>query len=251
MQISAVIIDDEQNNIDNLRELLRTYCPVVQVIACANNVTDGRKAIQENAPDIVFLDIQMPDASGFDLLKQLPHKNFEVIFVTAYDKYAIQAIRFSAIDYLLKPINVNELQHAVEKAIRTCEAKAQNHKLENLIHLLKWQQNKEEHRIALVTMKETRFVKPGEIVRCESSNTYCTFYLNDGAQLLVSRPIFQFEEILKEYGFIRCHQSHLVNKNFIKSWVKEDGDYLLLFNGMQVPISRHKKEMIKQTLRIP
>jgi len=172
MQISAVIIDDEQNNIDNLRELLRIYCPSINVISHAHNVAAGKNCLLENNPDIVFLDIQMPDASGFDLLKQLSHKNFEVIFVTAYDQYAIQAIRFSAIDYLLKPINVDDLQHAVEKAVKTCEAKAQNHKLENLIHLLKWQQNKEEHRIALVTLKETRFVKPGEIVRCESSNTY-------------------------------------------------------------------------------
>lgn len=248
MQLRAVIIDDELNNVDNLKQLLKNYCPQVAVVATANSVEEGKLVISEHYPDVVFLDIQMPAHNGFDLLRQLKQRNFEVIFVTAYDQYAIQAMRFSAIDYLLKPINVDELTSAVERAVKSHELKMQNHKLENLIHFLRWQQNKEEHRIALLTTKETRFVKPEEIVRCESSNNYSTFYLSDGESLLVCKPIFQFEEMLTGYGFLRCHQSHLVNKKYIKSWVKGEGDHLVLYNGMQVPVSRNKKDMIKDAL---
>ena len=134
----------------------------------------------------------MPGKNGFDLLTQINQRNFEVIFVTAYDQYAIQAMRFSAIDYLLKPINVDELTGAIERAVNSIEIKMNNQKLENLMHFLKWQQNKEEHRIALVTNKETRFVKTEEIIRCESSNNYTNIFITDGTQLLVSRPIFYF-----------------------------------------------------------
>lgn len=249
MKIRSVIIDDEINNVDNLSQLLKAYCPQIDIVADANSAEEGKKIIIEHRPDIIFLDIQMPDHSGFELLKQLDSRKFEVIFITAYDQYAIQAMRFSAVDYLLKPIDVEELQFAVAKAIKNHELKTQNHELLNLIHLLKWQQNKEEHRIGLTTLKETRFVKPSEIIRCESSNNYSTFYLNDDEQLLVSRPIFEYEEMLKEYGFIRCHQSHLVNKHFVKSWLKEYGDFLLMFNGMEVPVSRNKKNAVKDSLK--
>ena len=246
--MKAVLIDDEKHNIENLRELLGVYCPQVEIAGTAANADEGKRLIMQSQPDIIFLDIQMPQKSGFDLLKELNTYDFEVIFVTAHDQYAIQAMRFAAVDYLLKPIDINDLQAAVDRAIKKQRLKEQNRQLENLIHLLKGQQNKEDQRIALTTLKETRFVKTGEIVRCESSNNYSTFYLQDGEQLLVCRPIYEFEEILKDYGFIRCHQSHLVSKKFIKSWKKEYGDFLLLMNGNEVPISRNKKEAVKKAL---
>lgn len=246
--MKAVLVDDEKHNIDNLRGLLGSYCPQVEIAGMAANADEGKRLIMQARPDIVFLDIQMPQKSGFDLLKELSSYDFEVIFVTAHDQYAIQAMRFSAVDYLLKPIDINELQSAVDRAIKRQRLKEQNRQLENLIDLLKSQQNKEEQRIALNTLKETRFVKTGEIVRCESSNNYSTFYLQNGEQLLVCRPIYEFEELLKDYGFIRCHQSHLVNKKFIKSWKKEYGDFLLLTNGDEAPVSRNKKELVKKAL---
>jgi len=246
--MKAVLIDDEKHNIDNLRELLSTYCPQVGIIGTAANADDGKTLIMRARPDIICLDIQMPQKNGFDLLKELNTYDFEVIFVTAHDQYAIRAMRFAAVDYLLKPIDINELQSAVDRAMKRQQLKEQNRQLENLIDLLKSRQNKEDQRIALNTLKETRFVKTGEIIRCESSNNYSTFYLQDGEALLVCRPIFEFEEILKDYGFIRCHQSHLVNKKFIKSWKKEYGDFLLLMNGNEVPVSRNKKEAVKKAL---
>jgi len=247
--IKAVLIDDEKNNLDNLAQLLKNCCPSVNIVAIARNADEGRNIILQHNPDLVFLDIQMPRKTGFDLLQSLTRYDFEVIFVTAYDQYGIQAVKFAAVDYLLKPINVDELQSAVNRAIEKSNKKKQNLQLENLIQLLQQQQNKEEHRIALTTLKETRFIYTRQIVRCESSNNYSTFYLADGEKLLVSRPIHEYEDILKGYGFIRCHQSHLVNKKYIKSWVKEDGGYLLLDNGAQIPISRNKKDMVSEALR--
>jgi two-component system LytT family response regulator len=248
MKTKAVIIDDEKNNIDNLSILLHKYCPQIEVGASAMNAVDGKEIILQQNPDIVFLDIQMPEKNGFDLLKSLNNYSFEIIFVTAYDQYGIQAVKFAAIDYLLKPINTEELKDAVNKAVLKSEAKKQNLQLENLLQLLQYNQQKEEHRIALTTAKETRFIKPQEIIRCESSNNYTTFFLTSKEKILVSKPIYEYEEMLNEYGFIRCHQSHLANKKFIKSWVKEDGGYLLMEDNSQIPVSRQKKEQLKQIL---
>lgn len=246
--IRAVIVDDEKNNIENLQGLLHRYCRQVVVEATAANAEAGITIIAELKPELVFLDIQMPGKNGFELLQSLPQHEFELIFVTAFDQYGIQAVKFSAIDYLLKPVNVEELKAAVEKVEEKSRKKKQNLQLENLLELLQHKQQKNEHRLALSTAKETRFVNPIQIVRCESSNVYTSFYLADGQNIMVSKPIFEYEELLKDYGFIRCHQSHLVNKRYITSLIKEDGAYLLLEDGSQIPISRNKKESITEAL---
>lgn len=246
--LSAVIIDDEQNNIDNLQYLLATYCPQVQVLATAKNADTAEQVIQQYQPDLLLLDIQMPGRNGFELLQSLTGYLFEVIFVTAFDQYGIQAVKFAAIDYLLKPINTEELIAAVQKVVARNRYKQQNLQVENLLQLIQHQQQKEEHRIALPTTRETRFVRTKDIIRCESSNNYTTFYFVDNNSLMVSRPIYEYEELLSSYGFIRCHQSHLVNKRYIKSWIKEDGGYLLLEDMSQIPISRQKKDWLKAEL---
>ncbi len=243
--IKAVIIDDEQNNIDNLSILLQQHCPQVDIVAVALNAILGENIILKHNPDLIFLDIQMPDKNGFELLKSLNNYSFEIIFVTAYDQYGIQAVKFSAIDYLLKPINIEELKLAVQKAIAKSALKKQNLQLENLIQLLQQKQHKAFHRIALQSAKETRFVETEKIIRCESSNNYSTFFLVNNEKIITSKPIFEYEEMLQDYGFIRCHQSHLVNKKFIKSWVKKDGGFLLLEDQTEIPVSRQKKDYIK------
>jgi len=242
--IRAILIDDEKNNLDNLSRLLSLHCPDVRVEAVALNAAEGRELILRTHPELVFLDIQMPGKSGLELLQELPQHDFEIIFVTAYDQYGIQAVKFAAVDYLLKPISVQELQEAVGKATVRSREKKKNGQLENLLQLLQRQQYKDEHRIALTTLKETRFLFTRQIVRCESDNNYSHFFLDDGEKLLVSKPIYEYEALLKEYGFIRCHQSHLVNKKHVKSWVREDGGFLLLDNGTTVPVSRNKKEAV-------
>lgn len=248
MLISAVIIDDEKNNIDNLSVMLKDLFPTLNIIGEAANAVDGEQLIIQLKPDIVFLDIQMPGKNGFELLTSLPAHHFELIFVTAFDQFGIQAVKFSAIDYLLKPVDAEELRKAVQKAINRTAEKKQNRQLENLLDVLQNQHHKDDHRIALPSSKEIRFIRTKEITRCESSNNYTTFYIQNGESIVTSKPIFEYEEILQGYGFIRCHQTHLVNKRFIKSLVKQDGGYLLLEDGTKIPISRQKKELVRKEL---
>lgn len=245
----AIIIDDELNNIENLRALLRKYCPGVMVVATASSAQEGKTCIQEHPPDLVFLDIQMPGENGFDLLKSISIYSFEVIFVTGYDKYGIQAIRFSAIDYLLKPIDHLELIAAVQRANLKLLEKRHNTQLENLMKMMQENQHRADHRVALSSTKETRFVKTSEIIRCEAENNYTVFHLFGGEKIIASRPMFEYDELLAEYGFLRCHNSHLINKTFVKSWIKEDSGYLLMEDGKQVPISRLKKDIVKAGLK--
>lgn len=244
--ISAVIIDDEPNNIDNLKSLLQQYCAEVKISGTAKTAKEGRKIILQHNPDIVFLDIQMPGENGFDLLLSLSKYYFEVVFVTAYDQYGIKAVKFSAIDYLLKPINIEELKIAVKKVVEKKEQRSQNDQLSNLMQL--FQGNQKEHRIALPSAHEIRYVKPSDIIRCESSNNYTTFHFASDEKLLISKPIYFYEDLLQDYSFIRCHQSHLVNKKFIKSFIKEDGGYLLLEDTTRLPVAKHRKERIKEWL---
>lgn len=245
MTLRAVLIDDEQNNLDNLSRMLEVYCPQVTVVGTAMNATDGRAVLQKYHPDLVFLDIQMPGESGLDLLRSLNEYTYDVIFVTAHDQYGIQAVKFSALDYLLKPIHIDDLRAAVDKAVQ--RRGLQQGQMQNLMLLLQ-QQHKEDHRIALTTLKETRFVPVRQIVRLESANNYSHFYLTDGERLTTSKAIHEYEDMLKDYGFIRCHQSHLINKRFVRSWVKEDGGYLLLEDGAQIPVSRNKKSAVTTAL---
>ncbi len=246
--MTCVIIDDEQNNILNLQMLLQKHCNNITVSGTAMNAEDGMKIINKNKPDVVFLDIQMPGKNGFQLLQSLQQFDFEIIFVTAYDQYGIQAVKWSALDYLLKPIKIEELQAAVNKAAEKYGQKKQNAQLQNLMALLQQKDKREEQRIALPSAKEIRFVQVAHIVRCESTNNYTTFYLTNSEKILVSKPIYEYEELLNEWGFLRCHQSHLVNKKYIKSWLKKDGDVLLLEDGSEVPVSRQKKEIVKKML---
>lgn len=246
--IKALIIDDEKNNIEHMVRLLEQQHLPVTIVGTATNADDGIKAIIETQPDLLFLDIQMPLKDGFDVLKALPHHHFEVIFVTAFDQYGIQAVKFSAIDYLLKPINPEELKEALSKVEAKLSKKKENLQLENLMELIRDKDAKKDHKLALASTKEIQFVNTSDIIRCESSNVYTQFFLADGKNIMVSKPIFEYEELLANYDFIRCHQSHLVNKKYIKSLVKEDSGYLLLTDQSRIPISRSKKKMVLNAL---
>jgi len=246
--IRTVIIDDEKNNIDNAIGLIIKSQLQIEVVGIATSAEDAIDTIIKTNPDLLLLDIQMPGKNGFDVLRALPHYEFEVIFITAYDQYGIQAVKFSAIDYLLKPINSDELKYAVEKVADKLTKKKKNLQLENLLELIKNKDSRKDHKIALSSSKEIRFAATESIIRCESSNAYTKFFFADEKSMLVSKPIFEYEELLKDYGFIRCHQSHLVNKEYIKSLVKEDGGYLLLADKTKIPISRNKKESVLKAL---
>ncbi len=247
MEIRCILIDDEVNNLENLQHLLLQCCPEVFIAGTASSADDGNRLIQSVRPNLVLLDIQMPGKSGFDLLSSLPSPAFEVIFITAYDQYGIQAIKFSALDYLLKPVDVKELQQAVEKAQQKMSLREQNRNVTNLMAYLKKPQQ-EDPRIALPTMQETHYVKVNEIIRCEASDNYTSFFLQSGEKILVSKTLKEFADLLKPYGFQRTHQSHLVNMAYVKSLLKEEGGQLLLHDKTKIPISRQSLEVVKKAL---
>jgi two-component system LytT family response regulator len=245
--MKAIIVDDEHPNIENLTGLLQKYCPRVNVLGSATEVDTAVALINQHQPDILFLDIQMGERSGFDLLRLLPNKSFEVIFITAYDKYGIEAIKFAALDYLLKPVAIPELVLAVNKAKEKLMDREKNQQLNFLLQHIK---NNEVSpaKIALPQLHEIRYVLVNDIVRCEADNSYTFFYLLNSERILVSRSIKEYTELLRPLGFLRTHQSHLVNAAFVKSWIKEDGGALLLNTGEKIPVSRPNKTVIQQSL---
>ena len=245
--MKALIVDDEQSNIENLSTLLRTYCPRIEIIGFASTVQDALEKIGAAQPDLIFLDIQLGDQSGFDLLKRLPSKDFEVIFVTAFDKYGIEAIKFAALDYLLKPVEIPELVLAVNKAEDKLVAKQKTQQLNFLLSHLRNEETSPA-KIALPQLHEIRYVAINEIIRCEADNSYTLFFLANSDKIMVSRSIKEYAELLKPIGFLRTHQSHLVNSQFVKSWIKEDGGTLLLTNGDKIPVSKPNKVTVQSML---
>lgn len=246
--MKAILIDDEISNLENLRTLLEKHCPQVNILATAQNISDAISAIEKHSMDVIFLDIQMGEQTGFDVLKQLPVRNFEVIFVTAYDHYGIQAVKFAALDYLLKPVDIEELIAAVNKAEQKLAAQTQTAQLDFLLQQIKSPQPAVS-KIALPMQSEIRYIALSEIMRCEADNTYTFFFLANNEKLLVSKSLKEYADLLKPNGFLRTHQSHLVNPAFVKSWLKEDGGVLLLTSGEKIPVSKPNKEAVKLALQ--
>lgn len=246
MEINAVIIDDEAGNRENLQLMLARHCPQVRILANAASATEGISIIQRHQPDLVFLDIEMPHRSGFDLLEELPAADFEVIFVTAFDQYAIRAIKFCALDYILKPIDIVELTQAVA---RVQEQLTKNRQNENLrIFMENRLQPTRVKKIALPTADQVDFVAVDEIIRCQGESNYTHIFLQDGRSILVSKTLKEYEQLLTEYNFLRVHQSHLVNVAEVSAYIKRDGGYIVMSDGAQVSVSRQKKEQVLQRL---
>lgn len=243
--LKAVIIDDIQQARETLRADLETYCPDIEIIGEADGVVTGAKLLREQNPELVFLDIQMKDGSGFDLLEILGNAAFKTIFTTASDAYAIKAFRFSAVDYLLKPIDPDDLMNAVKKA--DIEKKDAKPSLDLLKDNLSGK-GKKQSRIALSTQDKIHVVKISDIIRCESSVNYTTFYFDGGKKLLVTKTLKEFDDLLGEHNFIRVHQSHLVNAEFIKEFVKTDGGYLVMLDGSNVAVSSRKRATVMDWL---
>ena len=246
MKISSIIVDDEKNGRENLAGMLQKYCHGVGLLGEAVSVASAITLIEKHHPDLVFLDIEMPGADGFALLEHFREYPFEVIFVTAYDNYAIRAIRFSAADYILKPINIIDLQNAVSKVTDRITRKQENQRLKQLYHNIRQPGNP---RIGLASGDSIEFVEATSIVRCQGESNYTHIFFENRKPLLVSKTLVEFEELLVEFSFIRIHKTHLVNLKKVTAWLKTDGGMLRMSNGDVVPISRRRKEEIIKKLR--
>lgn len=238
--ITAVIIDDENKGRLALRQKIADYCSNVEIVAEANNGQEGIEIIEKYKPQLIFLDIEMPRVNGFEMLNQLKDKNFHLIFTTAYDHYAIKAIKYSAFDYLLKPIDIDELKHAVEKIETT-----KSEDIRGQVELL--QQNIKNptvalNKLAIPTLDGLCFYNLSDLVHLEASSNYTNLFFLDGKKVLASKTLKDFEELLPEDTFFRPHHSHIINLNFISKYIKGDGGQIQLTNGSVVDVSRRKKE---------
>lgn len=246
MSIRSFIVDDEPHNIENLTHLLHTHCPEIEVVGTAISIKEALTGIHATKPDLLFLDIRLNNETGFDLLQQIVHEQIEVIFITAYDQYGVQAIKFAALDYLLKPVDSDELMKAVQKAAEALSYKKQNEQLRFLMQELSSGKTK---KIALPTQDAIRYVEISSIVRCEASNNYTFIFLQNSEKILIAKTLKEYADLLPSTEFLRTHQTHLVNRTYIKSWLKEDGGMLLLTNGTTIPVSRVNRERIKAALK--
>lgn len=240
---TCVIIDDEERSVETLETIITRFLEdKLEILGTANNANKGFELITEKKPQLVFLDIEMPHGSGFDLLEMFSEPNFEVIFTTGFAQYAINAIKFSAIDYLLKPINISELIKSVDKAISRIDSGGNStNDLQLLLNNIKRPKSK-ENKVPLPVMKGLEMVRVKDIIYCKADEDYTHVYLNlDNQKLVVTKSIKDFEELLTEYDFFRVHHSFLVNKDYIKKYIKGEGGNILTENGVEIPVSRRKK----------
>ncbi|MEM8526012.1 MAG: LytTR family DNA-binding domain-containing protein [Bacteroidota bacterium] len=244
-KITAIIVDDEANNRENLRLALQTYCKEIEIVGEADSAITALDVIQDKQPELVFLDISMPLGDGFQLLESLPKIDFDIIFVTAYDQYAIRAIKFCAIDYLLKPIDALELKKAVNRVLINQSQKREQQKVQLLMANMQQQQQK----IALPQSDHVEFVAVSEIIRCEGEKNYTWFYLQDGRKLLVSQTLKEYVELLEDAQFFRVHQSHLINLNQIAKYSRRDGGFVTMSNSSRIPVARSRKDTLNIALK--
>jgi two-component system LytT family response regulator len=240
--LRTVIIDDEAHMRQTLENLVHQYCPIVEVVAKADGVESGELAIRRTHPDLALLDIRMEDGTGFDLLKKLDPIDFKVIFITAYDEFAIRAFRFSALDYLLKPVDPDELIDAVRKADATFQGDF-NTQLDALSEHLKLQ-DKTARKLIVKTSDFIHLLCIQDIFFCESDGSYTNIYLADGSKITASAILRDYEDMLADYGFFRVHKSYLINVRYIQKFERADGGYVIIKGDHKVPVASRKKEML-------
>ncbi len=246
--IKTLIIEDEQKSVDVLIKIIEKNCPELKIIGTASGVGEGVEKINELKPDLVFLDITMPDGSGFDLLEKVQGHQFELIFATASNEHAVRAFKYSACDYLLKPIDVDELKNAVQRVLAR---KNQSPGMENLQFLIQQLKRSDDNfqKITLPTGNAYEIVNVKDIVRCEADGSYTYFFLTDKRKLMVSASLKHYEELLPESDFIRVHHHNLINMNHVIRFLKEDGGYAVMTDGSKIEVSRRKKDVFMDRLK--
>jgi two-component system LytT family response regulator len=241
-KLATVVIDDEKDAVDFISSIISEYCTGLEVKGKAHNVKDGVEVIREVKPDLVFLDVEMPNGTGFDLLANFPEKEFDVIFITAFNHYAIKAIKFSAIDYILKPININEFIEAVTKVIQ----KRSGNNISGREHLEALMENiksSKPTRLVIPTSDGREYLNPQDIIRIEADRSYSWFFIQGKRKILVSRHLKEFQDLLSDRNFFRPHNSHLINLDHVRKYVRIDGGYIEMTDGSKVPVSRNRKDL--------
>jgi two-component system LytT family response regulator len=245
--LKVLLIDDEQRATDALRLMMLKTVPEITDIAVCNDSREAAEKIHSFQPGLIFLDIQMPHLNGFELLEKIPNKNFKIIFTTAYNEYAIQAIRYSAFDYLLKPVDMEELQSAVHRFLEGQEDYKQQYELlKNIMHNMSVNST-DEFKLALPTKEGVHFLFPADIVRCEALGNYTKFFVTSGKSYVISKTLGEYDTLLTPQNFIRTHKSHLVNKKFI-SFIDHDG-FAVLKDNTRIEVSRRRKEEVMEALK--
>lgn len=242
----AIIIDDEKKGREILKSLIETYCKEVEIIAEASSAAEGYELIQKHDPDVIFLDVEMPSGDGFSLLERFEEISFQVVFTTAFDDYAIKAIKFHALDYLLKPIDIDELRGAVENVKKAL--KEEQGASKRYMELLQSRKMEHSGKLALPIKDGIIYLSISEIIRVESDGAYSIFYTDNGKKHLSSKNLGEYEEILPSFGFFRVHRSHIVNIKKVKKFIRNDGNFIEMEDGSRVEIARRKKDEFLQVM---
>lgn len=245
--LRTIIVDDEPYCCEILAAMLETDCLKVQIVSVCNNGENALTAIRQLSPDLVFLDVEMPRMNGFEMLEKLSAINFHIIFTTSYDQYALKAIRFSALDYLLKPVDREELKKAVQKAEERMQIPIPQ-QLQLLMQKLK-HPSQQINKVALPTIEGLQMIPIVSIIYCESDDNYTNLFLKSKRKILVTRSLKEMEEMLESYSFLRVHRSYLVNLNEIEKYIKGEGGYLMMSDGSTIDVSKTRKELLMQKLQ--
>ncbi len=245
--MKTIIVDDIKKNREVLKEMLSDYCPQVDIIGEAENVESARELILGTPPELLLLDVEMPDGTGFDLLNKIDSINFEVVFVTAHDRYALKAIKFCALDYILKPVQLKELIQAIHRAGEKLKERNSSANFSHLLHNIQ-NKNTGDHRIAIPTQEGFVFIEVSDIIRCEADGSYTQVFLKNKKSIFATRKIKGFEDLLQDYNFFRIHRSHLINMNHIEKYHRGEGGYVTMIDGCSVDVSRRKKDEFLERL---
>ncbi|HLA56751.1 MAG TPA: LytTR family DNA-binding domain-containing protein [Flavobacterium sp.] len=250
--ITALLIDDDSNLRNGMKSMLERYAPEIRIIGEADSVETGIKSMDALSPQVVFLDIQLGDGTGFDILEQLALKNGKssshIVFITAHEQYAIKAFRFSALDFLLKPVDPDELQKVILKIKNVLDKNMDYAHIDLLLENIRKKVDNFK-RIALSTSDGIHLFEISDIIRCESEDNYTKFYIKNNKPVLISKTLKEYEDLLTEHGFERIHQSHLINLSYLKSYIKKDGGYVVMADNSHLPISQRKKERLQEFLK--
>jgi two-component system LytT family response regulator len=248
-KIKTILVDDEPRGLTSLQKLLQMNCDDVEVISCCGSAAEAKEKIAQLHPQLVFLDIAMPETNGFELLRHLPSINFEIIFITAHSNYMTQAFHFSAVDYLLKPVDDDLLVDAVKRARKRIEEKTGGLQIETFLHNVQQRNHPQKIKLCIPSLRGFQVVEIHEIIYCEASSNYTNFHFTNRPLICASKPIHEYEELLQDSNFVRIHKSFVVNLEHVKEYIRGEGGSVILTGGNEIEVSRRKKDLLMTRMK--